>query len=194
MNESFKNNPKIYFSIHLLISLCATGIALYIYEMSNKGRNMLFQSFKIFFLNVVDCPKGWTSFDKFHLSISIYASKCYKAVITNSTTYTREEARIECEKEGSKLASIHSQEENDIAASLLGRNGWLNGLWVGQWIWDDGSDWDFTNSLTNETLNGQDCLQMATNSEWVSTDCEDTCQAFLCKMSPKNERREALGM
>ena len=94
--------------------------------------------------------------------------------------------------EEATLASIHSPEENDLSAKLLDTTGWINGVFDEQWIWDDGSPWDFLNPLSNGTLEDRGCLQMNKAKERLPTDCEETCQAFLCKRSPLNEKKQGM--
>ena len=130
-------------------------------------------------LIVVDCPEGWTNVDQDYFQLTIYASDCYKAK-TAATPCTREEAKAECSKEISELASIHSEEENELATSLLGEGGWINGLQAPIWIWDDGTPWDFSNMISNEA-DDKNCLKMSREGHWIPMDCNKEIRRFLCK-------------
>ena len=82
------------------------------------------------------CPAQWRSFNK----------SCYKLVVNYTDI---KECRKDCFKEGADLASIHSQEENQLIVSLLEDSpAWIAGSITeedGEFMWLDGSPWDFTN-------------------------------------------------
>ena len=133
-------------------------------------------------LNVVDCPEGWTSVDQDGFHLTIFASDCYKAM-TAASPCTREEAKAECNTEVSELASIHSEQENELATSLLEEGGWINGLRSPHWIWDDGTPWDFSNLLSSEGDDGK-CLKISSEGHWVPWECNEKSRRFLCKKKP----------
>jgi len=60
------------------------------------------------------CIQGWSKF----------GSSCYKLFDNNGSGFqSRDACEKECNKEGGKLTSIHSKDENDFVASLLRSNG-----------------------------------------------------------------------
>ena len=133
-------------------------------------------------LDFLDCPEGWTSEDQDLFRLTIFASDCYQAR-TADIPCTREEAKTECNTEVSELASIHSEQENELATSLLKEGGWINGLRSPHWIWDDGTPWDFSNLLSSEGDDGK-CLKISSEGYWVPWECNEKSRRFLCKKKP----------
>ncbi|XP_043192002.1 macrophage mannose receptor 1-like [Amphibalanus amphitrite] len=89
------------------------------------------------------CPNGW------HL----FQGQCY---YVEERPLDAASAEAECRRAGSKLASIHSQEENDFIENLAfqrksGMPKRTPHLWIGgrrktpgaDWVWSDCSDWNF---------------------------------------------------
>uniref|UniRef100_A0A914EEY1 Metalloendopeptidase n=1 Tax=Acrobeloides nanus TaxID=290746 RepID=A0A914EEY1_9BILA len=91
---------------------------------------------------ISECPQKWTYFET--------TSKCYY-VGGNDTFIYWADAKQECLKLKSNLASIHSNEENVAIQNLLKRTessswAWLGGQKIGNtWTWIDRTSWDYTN-------------------------------------------------
>uniref|UniRef100_A0A8C6SH88 C-type lectin domain-containing protein n=1 Tax=Neogobius melanostomus TaxID=47308 RepID=A0A8C6SH88_9GOBI len=67
-----------------------------------------------------------------------------------------------CQSHGANLASIHSTEENTFIVALINqatgenRRTWIgaqDAIQEGQWMWSDGSVWDYLNWRTGEPNN-----------------------------------------
>merc|ERR1712179_210587 len=162
-NDFFKSRLKLFFFLQMLFSMGASTIGMYLFLTINNT-----------------CPDGWTSETQARFQMTAYTSNCYLAK-TSTTNQTREQAEAECEKVDSDLASIHSEQENQLAKSLLEKGGWINGLWVVDWIWDDGSPWEFSNVVQEEVEDDEWCLQISASGEWIPFQCNETNSRFLCK-------------
>ena len=129
------------------------------------------------------CETDWTG--------SLDTGKCYKRG-TQDKSY--DAAKADCEAESANLASVTSNLENELVLSVLTagdnlNNGWLGATdhdTVGDWKWDDGTAWDFTNwwpDSNDGTTGGdtQNCLQLRrTDSLWDDFKCS-TSRWFVCK-------------
>ncbi|CAO4364186.1 unnamed protein product [Caenorhabditis nigoni] len=105
------------------------------------------------------------------------------------------DAKAECERNCSVLASIHSASELRFIETSLNLNTepYLTSIYIGatathqnQFSWLDGSNSDYSKIDTTTSAYG-DCLEMAvytegprTKGHWYPTDCE-TPKPFLCK-------------
>ena len=89
--------------------------------------------------------------------------------------------------------SIHSEGENDLVSELLEeRDGWLNGMLNSQeWLWSDGTAWDFQNWDAGEPVEGSTCLKMSGSGSWVTRDC--SASSFVCRLSPTIPPVQPLG-
>lgn len=87
---------------------------------------------------------------------------CYKRVEGASF----DAAQTACEGVGGNLASVHSDDEVKLLSLLAeGDVCWLGGSDLeteGEWVWNDGSAWDYDNWDTDEPNGGQEenCLQL----------------------------------
>lgn len=84
---------------------------------------------------------------------------------------------------GTHLATIASQEENDVVFSIVGTGRtWMGGsdsAAEGVWVWIDGTAWAYTKWRSGEPGNGgggvpgEDCLEMASAGagEWNDNEC-----------------------
>ncbi|ROI68664.1 Ladderlectin [Anabarilius grahami] len=78
------------------------------------------------------------------------------------------ECRRNCQSLGANLASVHSKLENDfllslVASSTLSWVGAHDGEQEGQWLWSDGTAYDYTNWCTSEPNNvsgAENCLEI----------------------------------
>ncbi|XP_073724627.1 galactose-specific lectin nattectin-like [Misgurnus anguillicaudatus] len=114
-----------------------------------------------------NCPYGWTHFDM----------KCYKffSQLVNWVT-----AEKNCQSCGANLASVRNIVENKFLLSLLGdTRAWIgghDGEIEGQWLWTDGSQFDFTNWCCTEPNNNggkEHCLETNYNPSrcWNDAPC-----------------------
>ena len=93
----------------------------------------------------------------------------------NHATY--EEAAKICCQEGGFLASIHSLEDNLIAASMLNFEAWIgfsDGGIEGTFAWNDGSEVDYTNWIggePNDWGTGEDCTVIKPGGGWNDESC-----------------------
>uniref|UniRef100_A0A8C2B7Y9 C-type lectin domain-containing protein n=1 Tax=Cyprinus carpio TaxID=7962 RepID=A0A8C2B7Y9_CYPCA len=110
----------------------------------------------IYVLDTVDidekCPFGWTNF----------GVQCYKFFSQSANWITAERG---CLSLDANLASVHSKPEHDFLLSLLPSSStrcWLgvhDGIQEGQWLWSDGTPYDYTSWCSNEpnNLNTENC-------------------------------------
>ncbi|XP_032422573.1 galactose-specific lectin nattectin-like isoform X1 [Xiphophorus hellerii] len=105
------------------------------------------------------CPPGWTQF----------GSRCFIFYYNMRTWSDAEEF---CISIGGNLASIHNNEENSFLSDMVVRDTgspaitWVGGydaITEGQWLWSDGSKFDYTSFAIGEPDNIQQsehCLEM----------------------------------
>ena len=104
---------------------------------------------------------------------------------------------------GTKLASIHSKEEDDEAVGLCRDHGYTanyGNCWIGlsdianqdDWVWDDGTVYDYQNWGTNQPSgkygnSNEDCgeLRKNLNYEWNDHFCRLNLY-FLCNQPTSN--------
>eukprot|EP00434_Breviolum_minutum_P032159 symbB.v1.2.028440.t1/scaffold3016.1/size65323/5 len=147
------------------------------------------------------CPEGWTRFETFCLR-----------VFEGPATW--DEAKVSCENRGARLASIHSQAENDQHIFACGNvRPYNQGCWLGgtdrhqrnrQWIWVDGTKFDWTRWFDHGSGNVEpnndyctdhryctfghtaDCNVLEVSKpfrgHWLDTFCTDR-QKFICKVN-----------
>ncbi|XP_051565362.1 ladderlectin-like [Myxocyprinus asiaticus] len=120
------------------------------------------------------CPFGWTPFGE----------KCYKFFSSQVDWITAEK---NCQRLNSNLASVRSQVENELLLSLVPVSArcWVGGHdWVedGQWLWSDGTTFDYTNWCAAEPSgNTENCLEI----NWTSKRCWNdenfsTSMGYIC--------------
>ncbi|XP_070537336.1 C-type mannose receptor 2-like [Ptychodera flava] len=121
-----------------------------------------------------------------------YGGKCY--YVTNTESANRmswQNARNFCNLNGAVLASIHTQQEQELILSLVDmRNTWA--AWIGLreyeassvYSWSDGTPLDYTFWSPNEPndANGEEqCVEMrAHDGMWNDNNCGDRL-SFVCK-------------
>lgn len=125
------------------------------------------------------CPFGWMEFE----------GSCF---IVPKATLNVYEARAYCNIYDSELASIHSAEENSFVTSLANTIGsdsyfWLGGSdWKseGNWIWTDGSAWDYEAWYSGEGFSGlDDCVGLKPSyNGWFDLVCS-TVVHFVCRIN-----------
>ena len=70
---------------------------------------------------------------------------------------TWDAAEEQCKAQGGHLASVHSAEENVFVRNLFTGNAWIGGSDVeveGNWVWTDGTEWDFEDWINGEPTGG----------------------------------------
>ncbi|XP_067307389.1 type-2 ice-structuring protein-like [Pseudorasbora parva] len=108
-----------------------------------------------------ECPCGWAKF----------GLRCYRFFPETVNWVT---AQRNCQRFGAALVSVHSRAENNFLLSLVpsstrawtgGHDGEING----QWLWTDGTAYDFTNWCVTEPSNkcAENCLEI----NWTSGRC-----------------------
>jgi len=125
------------------------------------------------------CPDGWQGFD----------GSCY---IHSNISMPRRKAQEACEtiKEGANLVSILSSSEQYFLHQLafgkeLGEI-WLGGTDIaseGSWVWDDGSEWEYTNWQQGEGYGGkvENCMILFSYyNTWYDTSCSEPLP-YICK-------------
>ncbi|XP_048020755.1 ladderlectin-like [Megalobrama amblycephala] len=123
------------------------------------------------------CPFGWKNF----------GVRCYKYFSQSADWITAEKS---CQSLGANLASVHHKLENDFLLSLLPSSstrsfiGANDGIKDGQWLWSDGSEYDFTNWCSNEPNNQngpENCLEInySSNLCWNDKTCSHQL-SYIC--------------
>ncbi|XP_073670710.1 ladderlectin-like [Paramisgurnus dabryanus] len=122
------------------------------------------------------CPHGWTPF----------GLQCYKFFpqLVNWTTSEKN-----CQSIDSNLASVRNTVDNNFLLSLVSADtqAWIgghDGEIEGQWLWSDGSQFDFSNWCPKEPNNKggtEHCLEInhTTNRCWNDESCLTT-MGYIC--------------
>uniref|UniRef100_A0A8C0Y7M3 C-type lectin domain-containing protein n=1 Tax=Cyprinus carpio carpio TaxID=630221 RepID=A0A8C0Y7M3_CYPCA len=103
-------------------------------------------------VDIDTCQYGWTSF----------GGRCYKFIFFTETWIAAER---NCIALHANLASVHNEQENDFLIGLLPSSTtrcWLgvqDAVEEGQWLWSDGTPYDYSNWCSNEpnNLNVENC-------------------------------------
>ncbi|XP_016111521.1 galactose-specific lectin nattectin-like [Sinocyclocheilus grahami] len=125
---------------------------------------------------VVKCPNGWTNF----------GVRCYKFFSQSVNWITAER---NCLGLDANLASVHNKLENDLLLSLLPSSStlcWLgvhDGEQEGQWMWSDGTPYDYTYWCSYEpnNRNVENCgeVNFSANRCWNDIACS-TSMGYIC--------------
>merc|ERR1712126_211655 len=131
---------------------------------------------------VEDCPYGWSRFN----------NSCY--LFNHYPAHNWILARENCQRmnPGADLASSNSKAENEFLWKLdiIGNShngGWLGGSdshVEGEWVWTDGSSFNYTNWY-NRPDGGltKNCMRMYnTASSWVDENCDES-HGYFCEFS-----------
>ena len=130
-----------------------------------------------------NCDTDWTGL--------LDTGKCYKR---GPAADNYEAAKATCESDSGNLASVSSELENNLVASVLTADGNTNNGWLGatdtvtegSWVWEDGTAWDYNNwwaTSNGGTAGGtsQNCLQLRrVDNTWDDTKCTAE-KWFVCK-------------
>ncbi|XP_058615707.1 galactose-specific lectin nattectin-like [Onychostoma macrolepis] len=135
---------------------------------------LLFVVFSMGKAGVKKCPYGWTNF----------GVRCYKFF---SQTVNWVTAERNCLSLDANLASVHSKIEQDFLLSLLpspSTRCWFgthDGNHKGQWLWTDGTPYDYTNWGPSQPSGGtENCGEFNFNPNlWNDQTCANT-QAYVC--------------
>lgn len=141
----------------------------------------------------VEWGSGFQRCDKIITSPDGTKTKCWKAIGGVKDTWLMADAR--CRVAGGFLPSIASEEENtalfDLAREMFPDQAstWIGawGAWDNDdddvWVWNDGSEWDYTNWLSGQPDDGganpfkEDCGEMyltkGTPKKWNDQECGD---------------------
>ncbi|XP_050958643.1 galactose-specific lectin nattectin-like isoform X2 [Labeo rohita] len=121
------------------------------------------------------CPYGWINF----------GVRCFKFF---SSTVHWVTAEKNCQSLGANLASIHSKIEQEFLLSLLPSSStrcWIgthDGNHEGQWLWTDGTPYDFAyfGPGQPDNLGEENCGELNfTANRWNDADCL-TSLPYLC--------------
>ncbi|XP_073724590.1 galactose-specific lectin nattectin-like isoform X2 [Misgurnus anguillicaudatus] len=140
---------------------------------------LLFLVFSVESAPAHHCPHGWTPF----------GVQCYKFFSQSVNWVTAEK---NCQSIDANLASVRSIVENNFLLSLLvsaDTRAWIGGHDAeieGQWLWSDGSQFDFTNWCSGEPDNNkhnnpENCLEInySNNHCWNDELCSFTMN-YIC--------------
>ncbi|XP_067307964.1 type-2 ice-structuring protein-like [Pseudorasbora parva] len=122
-----------------------------------------------------ECPCGWAKF----------GVRCYKFFPETVNWVT---AQRNCQRFGANLVSVHSRAENDFLLSLLpslSTRAWIgahDGEIEGQWLWNDGTEPDFTSWCVTEpnNQNVENCLEIC----WTAKNCwnDESCSTLMASI------------
>ncbi|XP_016344326.1 galactose-specific lectin nattectin-like [Sinocyclocheilus anshuiensis] len=124
---------------------------------------------------VEKCPYGWTNF----------GVRCYKFFSQSVNWITAER---NCQGFDANLASVHNKIEQDLLLSLLPSSStrcWIgahDGEQEGQWVWSDGTPYDFTYWGSGEpnNLGTENCGELNWSSNrWNDATCS-TSLGYIC--------------
>jgi len=111
------------------------------------------------------CPDDWSEFE----------GHCY---LFNQNAESWQSAETDCINVGGHLASIHSETEKDFVCSIIVNKvrTWLGASDIvteGQWVWTDGTPWDFVDWTSDQPSNGsgEDCLYMLDSNSFADYTC-----------------------
>ncbi|XP_052453189.1 galactose-specific lectin nattectin [Carassius gibelio] len=134
-----------------------------------------------------NCPNGWTHF----------GVRCYKYFSEAFNWITAERF---CQTYDANLASVHNKLDNDHLLSLVPS---FTRFWVGaqdgeqegQWIWSDGSHFNYTSWCSgepNNVGNEEHCLELAysSNNCWNDLTCSVQL-AFVCAKKIKDHKKSS---
>ena len=104
--------------------------------------------------------------------------------LVDASSRTYAESVAFCEEQGMTIASIHSQEENDMVFAMLTTASYLGATEVsnGVWSWDDGSEFSYVNP-NNDGLSSdsESHLAFATDGLWHDWGTGDSEIGVVCR-------------
>ncbi|XP_043104309.1 ladderlectin-like [Puntigrus tetrazona] len=121
------------------------------------------------------CPFGWTNF----------GVRCYKFFSQSATWIAAEKS---CLSLDANLASVHNKLENDFLLSLVPSSSrcWIgghDGVQEGQWVWSDGTPYEYTSWCPTEpnNLGTENCgeINWTSNRCWNDASCA-TSMPYIC--------------
>ncbi|XP_026128726.1 ladderlectin-like [Carassius auratus] len=124
------------------------------------------------------CPYGWKNF----------GVRCFKFFPQTVNMITAER---NCQSLDSNLASVHNKMENEFLMSLLppsSTHSWIgayDAIQEGQWVWTDGTPYDYTYWCSGEPNGGgsENCvvINFISNVCWVDITCATSAGYFCAK-------------
>nr|7QAJ_B Chain B, Snaclec clone 2100755 beta [Deinagkistrodon acutus]7QAJ_D Chain D, Snaclec clone 2100755 beta [Deinagkistrodon acutus]7QAJ_F Chain F, Snaclec clone 2100755 beta [Deinagkistrodon acutus]7QAJ_H Chain H, Snaclec clone 2100755 beta [Deinagkistrodon acutus] len=128
-----------------------------------------------------DCPSGWSSYD----------GHCYQ-VFSDLKNWDDAESFCSGQHEGSRLASIHSREEEAFVGKMASRTLKYTSMWLGlnnpwkecKWEWSDDTRLDYK-VWTRRPY----CTVMVVKTDrifWFNRGCEKSV-SFVCKFKAYSE-------
>ena len=121
------------------------------------------------------CDNWWKEFER----------HCYKFF---SEFATWSDARDDCLRQDSFLASIHSWGEQAFVGSIITSSSF--DVWIGgkmgtfDFEWEDGGEFDYTNWYPNQPDHSGECIFMSSYSSYQWNDYSCTYQnRYVCKKS-----------
>ncbi|XP_056614710.1 ladderlectin-like [Triplophysa dalaica] len=141
-----------------------------------RGLVLLFLVFSVENAAAEDCSFGWTPF----------GVECFKFFPQTVDWVTAEK---NCQSLDANLASVRSKAQNEFLLSLMPVS---TRVWIGghggemkqQWLWTDGSPFDYTNWCKTEPNNkggSEHCLEInwTSNTCWNDEACSTT-SGYIC--------------
>ncbi|XP_067265035.1 galactose-specific lectin nattectin-like [Chanodichthys erythropterus] len=123
------------------------------------------------------CPPGWSAFGR----------KCAKFFSQRLDWMAAEKY---CQTFGGNLASVHSKSENDLLLNMvLGTTrtyiGGHDAVKEGQWMWTDGSAFDYNNWCSGQpdNLNAENTLEINLGNHCWNDNEKQVPLAFICARS-----------
>ncbi|XP_048015681.1 galactose-specific lectin nattectin-like [Megalobrama amblycephala] len=139
--------------------------------------------------SVKKCPTGWTNFGLGWTNFKLQW-RCFKYFSQPANWITAER---KCQRLGANLASVHNKLEYNFLLSLLPPSAtktWVgghDGVQNGQWLWSDGTMFDYINWCPGEPNTydpSEICLEMNFSSDrcWNDATCSDF-KGYFCVMN-----------
>ena len=143
-------------------------------------------------VNPPGCPSSW----------KVYENNCYKLFFKEESV-TRNEASRACSGYASKLAWIHSSNEQDFITNYRAESvANIGYLWLGgngkrglektaKWTWDDGTEFNFTNwRAGEEAATDGNCMYLHSDNKWYDARCGPNgstwnIRRYICKKPGK---------
>ncbi|OCT63515.1 hypothetical protein XELAEV_18044614mg [Xenopus laevis] len=123
-----------------------------------------------------------------------YSQSLTKDILYEGLTYhiiqkklTWDEASVECNKDGSQLASVHSEDQQTFLERIIKHDGFS--LWIGlssyganhtDFKWADNSTYDYEHVQFAQINYAKNCILLDTKGFWHSKNCTDQQEGAIC--------------